>query len=144
MTEQSPGEEALRAAVRESVDKNHREPVALAGETIALLRSEMRLAVEDALTGDAAADVLRRALSSAVADENIAETKRSLQLLLSLAILVVQDRAYRGTGSWIWGMVRGAFKHLFMFVALGAIAYKLGGLSTMISIWRFLIDGRPS
>jgi hypothetical protein len=124
----SPGEQAASAALRESVDTN-RMQVALAGESIAIIRSELRQG-------------LIAALEELVKPENRDTTKAMIGILLDVALAVGKDRAARRAGFWIGDLAFGLLRHGALFLLIGGIIVKFFGVGALVAIWSFIRDSK--
>lgn len=115
----TPGESAAREALRESVALNRME-VRLAVETIELLRSEVRAAVQQGM--------------------DHAMTAERARAFWAIGLEMLQQQARISAGRFvidgIWTMLKKGF---WVAVFLGAV-YALGGWSLMVSAWKVLIS----
>ena len=106
----SPGAAAARAALAESVHKNRTE-VTLAGETITLLRDEIRMSV---------AEAVRDGIAGAM-------TPDAARAFCGVLVQVLQEQAAQTAGQMVLGGLWTLTKRLFwagMFVA--ALFYVVG------------------
>lgn len=127
---QTPGHAAAAAALRQSVEINRRE-VQLASETIAVLRSEIHLAVSHGI---------RDAVRAAVHEDNIDDTKRLIEQLFGIAGGLIKSRGKEHAGGWLFGLVWAGAKQAFLFVLFSALIYKVAGASALLSFWSMLGD----
>lgn len=117
----TPGEQAARDALHESVERNRAE-VRLADETIQLLRSEVKNAV------------------AAGIDE--AMTAERARAFWAVGVEMLQQQARISAGRFvidgIWAVLKRGF---WVLIFLGAV-YALGGWSLMVSAWKVLWAGK--
>lgn len=118
----STGEQIARDALRKSVTDNMME-VALAGETITLLRSEIRQAVSDGISHG-----LSEGLPKALTDENA-------EKLFAAFFKAMQKQATVKTGRWVLGGLSGlASKAMWLLFAM-VVLYNVGGWAAIKAAW---------
>lgn len=122
----SPGEAAAREGLRDSVHKNRTE-VALAGETIDLLRSEIRIAVTAGI---------QAGLAEALNEENA-------ELLFGAFVKAFQTQAQVQTGRWVLGRISSALTVLFWVCIGGWAIYSVGGWAGLKLAWAIAPKGTP-
>lgn len=109
-----PGEDALRAALRESLAINQRE-VRLADETIQLLRGEIKYAAS-------------QALAEAMTDD-------AAERFWAKGLEVLQRQATERTGRLVLGGLTELFKKAMLIAIAVVILYNAGGWALLKAVW---------
>lgn len=118
---QTPGHAAAAAALRQSVEINRRE-VQLASETIAVLRSEIKLAV---------AGAIEQALSEGNAER-----------FWSIGLALLQKQAAQKTGVLVGGALMALVKKGAVFLLLGGLVYAVGGWTALAQLLKLLAEAK--
>lgn len=118
MTPMSEGETAARAGLKGSVEKNRSE-VALASETISLIRSEIRLAVTEGI---------REGFHQAMTEENA-------EVLFDKFFEVMRRQAATKTGDLVLGSLSGLAKKALWVLVGTVVLYNLGGWAALKAGW---------
>lgn len=75
-------------------------------------------------------DAVRAGLRDALTDREI------LNLFWASAFDTMQSRATKSTGAFVLGGIRGAASKLFWLMFIGAIAYQVGGMTALNTVWK--------
>ena len=122
MSTQSPGEQAARESLHQSVGRSRREGAMLADETISMLRSEIRMAINEGIQDQ-------------LTEENFAK-------FWDVGLRSLQNQAAQRTGLIVGGLLAGMLKKGALFVILGGIVYAVGGWTALAALFKALLADR--
>jgi hypothetical protein len=111
------GESAAREALRQSVARNRIE-VCLATETIELIRSEVRAAMQQGI--------------------DQAMTAERARAFWAIGLEMLQQQARISAGRFVIDGIWTMLKKIFWIAIFLAAVYALGGWSLMVSIWKVM------